>query len=223
MLSERKADRLLEQQTAVAQKVFGSVPIQEAWPVHLIIRSIKDLNGGNMPDHGLILGCLNSLTDCGLIKRVDKDVYQRAPVRGKTSTVKLKAVPTVAEVPQAPVVLELPDPVEEPVSEYNDEQLNEIITQGIDAMTTVTPIKPTVEQPQAVAAPVPAKPKFDALGAMGMMAEQLVNMSNTIKGMAHQLEELALAVEQEREATAKKAAEVAQLKQILRSLQLADD
>ena len=68
--------RILENQlTGVAKKVYGAVPINEAWPSKSIVSELT--RQGQIRDFSIIEGCLNTLKEVGLIKEVSPGHFQR--------------------------------------------------------------------------------------------------------------------------------------------------
>ena len=68
--------RILEnQQTGVAKKVYGAVPINEAWPSKSIVAELT--RQGQVRDFSIIEGCLNTLKEVGLIKETAPGHFQR--------------------------------------------------------------------------------------------------------------------------------------------------
>lgn len=68
--------RILEnQQTGVAKKVYGAVPINEAWPSKSIVTELT--RQGQVRDFSIIEGCLNTLKEVGLIREVAPGHFQR--------------------------------------------------------------------------------------------------------------------------------------------------
>ena len=77
--------RILEnQQTGVAKKVYGAVPINEAWPSKSIVTELT--RQGQVRDFSIIEGCLNTLKEVGLIKEMAPGHFQR--VKPKPTTEK---------------------------------------------------------------------------------------------------------------------------------------
>lgn len=77
--------RILEnQQTGVAKKVYGAVPISEAWPSKSIVAELT--RQGQVRDFPIVEGCLNTLKEVGLIKEVAPGHFQR--VKPKPTTEK---------------------------------------------------------------------------------------------------------------------------------------
>ncbi|MCU9947522.1 hypothetical protein [Pseudomonas sp. PDM13] len=66
----------------VAKKVYDCVPIVEAWTSFQVMGAMRSLTGST-PDTQIVSGCLTRLVDCGLVKRVSRDQYQRVPVQQK--------------------------------------------------------------------------------------------------------------------------------------------
>ena len=68
--------RILEnQQTGIAKKVYGAVPINEAWPSKAIVMELT--RQGQVRDFSIIEGCLNTLKEVGLIKEMSPGHFQR--------------------------------------------------------------------------------------------------------------------------------------------------
>ena len=68
--------RILEnQQTGVAKKVYGAVPINEAWPSKSIVAELT--RQGQVRDFPIIEGCLNTLKEVGLIRETSPGHFQR--------------------------------------------------------------------------------------------------------------------------------------------------
>ena len=88
---------LLNQQPAVARKVFDAVPIQDAWPVNKII---GEMIRSGLPrlDLRTADGCLNRLKDAGLVKEPDRGIYQRV-VPHERETIKLEVCRASAPPP----------------------------------------------------------------------------------------------------------------------------
>ena len=77
--------RILEnQQTGVAKKVYGAVPINEAWPSKLIVAELT--RQGQVRDFPIVEGCLNTLKEVGLIRETAPGYFQR--VKPKPTTEK---------------------------------------------------------------------------------------------------------------------------------------
>lgn len=99
--------RILEnQQTGVAKKVYGAVPINEAWPSKAIVMELT--RQGQVRDFSIIEGCLNTLKEVGLIKETAPGYFQRVkpkPIAEKEAepmTTKPLTTPTKSE-PTEPV------------------------------------------------------------------------------------------------------------------------
>lgn len=68
--------RILEnQQTGITKKVYGAVPINEAWPSKSIVAELA--RQGQVRDFSIIEGCLNTLKEVGLIREVAPGHFQR--------------------------------------------------------------------------------------------------------------------------------------------------
>lgn len=89
--------RILEnQQTGVAKKVYGAVPINEAWPSKSIVAELT--RQGQVRDFSIIEGCLNTLKEVGLIKETAPGHFQR--VKPKPKPTAEKEAEPMATTPQ---------------------------------------------------------------------------------------------------------------------------
>ena len=94
--------RILEnQQTGVAKKVYGAVPINEAWPSKQIVMELS--RQGQVRDFSTIEGCLNTLKEVGLIKETAPGHFQRVKPKptvekeAESMTTKPLTTPTKSE------------------------------------------------------------------------------------------------------------------------------
>ena len=79
--------RILEnQQTGVAKKVYGAVPINEAWPSKSIVSELT--RQGQVRDFSIIEGCLNTLKEVGLIKETAPGHFQRVKPKAEPMSTK---------------------------------------------------------------------------------------------------------------------------------------
>ena len=81
--------------SAIAKKVFDSVPKSEAWNAPAISADMRRLGSGGA-DSRVVLGCLNTLIEAGLVNEVTKGTFQRIEIREKTKPI----VITPTESPQ---------------------------------------------------------------------------------------------------------------------------
>ena len=79
--------RILEnQQTGVAKKVYGAVPINEAWPSKSIV--VELARQGQVRDFSIVEGCLNTLKEVGLIKEPSPGHFQRVKPKAEPMSTK---------------------------------------------------------------------------------------------------------------------------------------
>lgn len=100
--------RLLEnQQSGVAKKVYGAVPINEIWPTKQIAYELQ--RQGVVRDISIVEGCLKSLKDSGLIKEASPGYFQRVKPRAEPEPTEKEPImaTTPAASPSQPV-----DPVD---------------------------------------------------------------------------------------------------------------
>ena len=91
--------RILEnQQTGVAKKVYGAVPINEPWPSKQIVMELT--RQGQVRDFSIIEGCLNTLKEVGLIKEITLGCFQRV----KPKPIIEKETEAMATKPLNPVI-----------------------------------------------------------------------------------------------------------------------
>ncbi|MEW6460396.1 MAG: hypothetical protein AB1459_04640 [Pseudomonadota bacterium] len=171
-MTPKKRDILIRGQTGIAQKVYECVPMQEPWASFQVLAALRNMTGST-PDTRIVSGCLASLVDAGLIKKVGRDQYQR------------------------------------------------IVVARLDARE-----KTTTKEPQMAEAVQSVEPKqtelkraVSPLEMLGELATEIVGMAEHMKRLAARVEDVALAVEQEREVTAKSVEQYRQLKALLKSLQ----
>lgn len=81
MLNQRQVDASLQNQSGSCRRVYDCVPIQETWDVHEIMKALVAAGSGGIPDRKVVSGCLNDLTDAGLIRRTGRDLYRRTGIR----------------------------------------------------------------------------------------------------------------------------------------------
>lgn len=81
MISAVKQQSLLQGQTGLARKVFDCVPIQEAWTLDQIQRTLRLAVNGSSAEARVIRGCLGELEDQRLVCQPQKGVFQRVEIR----------------------------------------------------------------------------------------------------------------------------------------------
>ena len=100
--------RILEnQQTGVAKKVYGAVPINEAWPSKSIVAELA--RQGQVRDFSIVQGCLNTLKEVGLIKEMAPGYFQRVKPK---PTVEKEAEPMTTKPLNQPTKSEPAEPVD---------------------------------------------------------------------------------------------------------------
>lgn len=165
-MTPSKKQSLMQGQTGVAKKVYECVPIGEPWSACRVMAAMRNLTGST-PDSRIVSGCLVSLVDSGLIKKLGHDHFQRIPVDTKQKNQE----PTMA--------------------------------------------KPQLKLEVVADQKVPGAP----LEMLGELAGEIVTMADNLKRLASRVEDVALAVEQERESSAKSMEKYRQLRTLLQSLQ----
>lgn len=100
--------RILEnQQTGIAKKVYGAVPINEAWPSKSIVAELA--RQGQVRDFSIIEGCLNTLKEVGLIREAAPGHFQRVKPK---PTVEKEAEPMTTKPLNQPTKSEPTEPVD---------------------------------------------------------------------------------------------------------------
>ena len=100
--------RILEnQQTGIAKKVYGAVPINEAWPSKSIVAELT--RQGQVRDFSIVEGCLNTLKEVGLIRETAPGYFQRVKPK---PTVEKEAEPMTTKPLNQPTKSEPTEPVD---------------------------------------------------------------------------------------------------------------
>lgn len=94
----------LNGQTTIAQKVYGAVPIQDAWPINRILAGLNEVTRSVMDQH-TARGCIHTLKEAGLIRELAGGLYRRVEVKERNTEV--RKVPAPAGQPAS-----MPDPLE---------------------------------------------------------------------------------------------------------------
>ena len=68
--------------SSVQKKVYGAVPIAEAWDTTKI--KIELARTSSIVETRILMGCLNGLIACGLVKEYQNGTFQRVPIDAKT-------------------------------------------------------------------------------------------------------------------------------------------
>jgi hypothetical protein len=209
MLSQRKVEQVLASQSNTARKLYEIMTTENKWNVHQVVAEFKKVNNGNTPDRRVLSGCLNDLTDSGLLKRTGADLYNKAPVRKPANptgdmiarvtdpiaTNNRSSVPGIADVAAKHPRVAVKPPVQPPVKE-------------IEVMSKQHPVSKPV-----------AKPVQDPMTAMLSVATEMTTMANTMLSMAKNIEDMALELQIEREKSREKNEKVEKLTEILKSFQ----
>lgn len=68
--------------SAQAKKVYDALPISEPWSPSQIMQELHRKNSG-MNDARVILGCINTMVDAGVVVESPKSKFQRVEVKSK--------------------------------------------------------------------------------------------------------------------------------------------
>lgn len=106
MMTEAKFNAIYRGLTEIAKKVYEAVPMQEIWTVGQVINELNRL-GYNRQEHRVVMGCLTSLRETGLVKEPKQGHFVRAEVRVKQA---VTTQPDHQEItqPTQPVETEMP-------------------------------------------------------------------------------------------------------------------
>lgn len=88
-MTEHRQQILLSGHTALARKIFDTVPIQESWSESTILSTLRRSSTGASPH--TVRACLLDMKDNGLIKEPSKGFFQRSPVNSTKPTAKPSA------------------------------------------------------------------------------------------------------------------------------------
>lgn len=98
MLTVQKHKELIGCLTSIARKVYDSVPKDVSLSVRQILTDMQHQTGIRS-DIRIVIGCLNTMTDSGLVLNDGQDNFKRAPVRIATSITDLKVLMTTKPEP----------------------------------------------------------------------------------------------------------------------------
>lgn len=93
-MPQAKYTRILEGQSALAQKVFAAVPIQEPWTTTNIYSALR--RSGTAADARAMRRCLAELKDGGLIREPETGLFQRVSPKNDVAREKDKDMPKPA-------------------------------------------------------------------------------------------------------------------------------
>lgn len=88
-MNEQRQQRLLENHTALAKKVFEYVPIQEAWTAAAINTALRTYSTTSA-SHVAVRACIGDMKDQGLVREVRSGYFQRTPISKKLEQLQLK-------------------------------------------------------------------------------------------------------------------------------------
>ena len=178
MLSQRKVEQVLASQSSIARKIYEIMTVDQKWSVHQVLIEFKNAHG-NMPERKVMSGCLNDLTDSGLLKRTGADLYSKTPTRKPpvSKDMVAKVADPIAVSSRAPVVV-APKPSTPAIPQ-----------------PTISKEVPMVSKPAATAKQV----NKDPLDVLATLVHEALEASNKLVTMAEALETAALELKVERE------------------------
>lgn len=183
MLSQRKVEQVLASQSSIARKIYEIMTVDQKWSVHQVLIEFKNAHG-NMPERKVMSGCLNDLTDSGLLKRTGADLYSKTPTRKPpvSKDMVAKVADPIAVSSRAPVVVAPKPSTPKPA------------TPAIP-QPTISKEVPMVSKPAATAKQV----NKDPLDILATLVHEALEASNKLVTMAEALETAALELKVERE------------------------
>lgn len=95
-MNAQKLQLLASQQTSAASNVFEAVPISQPWTVSEICSELRRL--GKKSESRFVTGCLNSLSESGLIREVKKGEFVRVTAREKPARPVLAQVSSTEQI-----------------------------------------------------------------------------------------------------------------------------
>lgn len=185
MLSQRKVEQVLANQSSIARKLYEIMTVEQKWSVHQVLIEFKNVHG-SMPERKVMSGCLNDLTDSGLLKRTGVDLYSKTPTR-KPSVSKdmvAKVADPIAVSSRAPVVVAPKPTISKP-------------TAPVVPQPTIPKEVPMVSKPASTAKQV----NKDPLEVLAGLVQEALEASNKLVTMAAALESVSLELKAEREKT----------------------
>jgi len=101
-MNSAKQKSIEEGLTGIAKKVYDTMPIGEEVKAHVVVAAIAKL--GSRPDYQVVAGCMKSLAESGLVRKITDEVYLRLPPKPKL--VRSDAAPIEPQPPAEETTLE---------------------------------------------------------------------------------------------------------------------
>jgi hypothetical protein len=162
MMSYSRFQEMLKSIPANARKVFDIIPIGEGWSYSQIHQEVQRI-GMNVRAE-VVMGCVATLKDAGLVFEPEQSRFQRAPHKPKPDlreTITIQKEPPVANPPSAA-------------------------------------IHPIQTRPATAEEKLSATDKLGALSAqVRMLAEGAEKLASTARGIADDMDDIALAIEEQ--------------------------
>lgn len=193
VMNEAKFQSVFRNVSDQAKKVYSAVPITEAWTSAQIMTELGRLN--KTTEQRVVLGCLASLKELGLVKEPSIGLWIRTEVRTKQIH---SILPYKIKDIEPEEVIEATQPVE----------------------TIMKPKKETIVPPintQPVAQK--ADPNTTPLERIGGLSQQVLTIIQSLHQLAADIEATAIEVEEQMEKINKDSAMLKQFQQILKGLQ----
>jgi hypothetical protein len=197
VMNEAKFQSVFRNVSEQAKKVYNAVPISESWSSSQIMAELARTNRST--EHRVVLGCLASLREVGLIKESATGLWIRTEVRTKQlhSILPYKIKDIDAEELQ---------PTEDDIKSTKE--------------ITVKP-KKEIAVPPINTQPTPQKtdPNITPLERIGGLSQQVLTIIQSLHQLAADIEATALEVEEQMDKINKDSAMLKQFQQLLKGLQ----
>ena len=193
VMNEAKFQSVFRNVSDQAKKVYSAVPITEPWTSAQVMTELGRLN--KTTEQRVVLGCLASLKELGLVKEPSIGLWIRTEVRTK----QIHAIlPYKIKDIEPEEVIEATQPVETIMKPKKE--------------TAVPPIN---TQPVAQK----ADPNVTPLERIGGLSQQVLTIIQSLHQLAADIEATAIEVEEQMEKINKDSAMLKQFQQILKGLQ----
>jgi hypothetical protein len=207
-VTPQKFQRTLDSMTTISRKIFEFVPINEPKTASQIVTAMR--NTSTRPDLKTATGCLNSLKDAGLVKEPERGLFVQIVPR-ETMTVREhweSAIPVPATKPLDSVSNTIPP---EAAPNWSKEEM------PAPSKTVVPVSESRAPAERRSFAELAGDPPQSPAQKFGDLAVSLRLKAQNLMRLADDIDEAALAFEQEIDDAAKKLQQFNALKALLAS------
>jgi hypothetical protein len=96
-VNQSKFDSVYREMTVQAKKVYDCIPIAESWNPAQIMGELHRRNI-SMSDKHVVMGCINSMIDAGVINEVERGMFKREAVRPKCEIKEIEVINKPKEI-----------------------------------------------------------------------------------------------------------------------------